>query len=91
MNDLRRGMLAAALVATLAALALVSLACCGTREFFDAVDGFTPTPTVTATPDVCVPQCVDLCVQIQEKHGGQPELCSADYEVVCTEAKEAAE
>lgn len=87
MSDLRRGMLAAALVATLAALALVSLACCGTREFFDAVDGFTPTPTVTATPDVCIPECVDLCTQIQEKHGGQPELCVADCAAVCAEAE----
>ena len=87
MNDLRRGMLTAALVVMLAALVLVSLACCGTREFFDRIDGFTPTPTVTATPDTCIPECVDLCEQIQEKHGNPPEVCAADCASVCEEAE----
>jgi len=87
MNDLRRGMVTAALVVTLAALVLVSLACCGTREVFDYIDGFTPTPTVTATPNTCIPECVDLCTQIQEKHGGQPELCAEDCASVCEEAE----
>jgi hypothetical protein len=80
-------MLTAALVVMLAALVLVSLACCGTREFFDAVDGFTPTPTITATPNTCIPECVDLCTQIQAKHGGQPELCAVDCEAVCEKAE----
>jgi len=87
MSDLRRGMVTAALIITLAALALVSLACCGTREVFDYIDGFTPTPTVTATPDTCIPECVDLCAQIQEKHGGQPELCAADCAAACEKAE----
>jgi hypothetical protein len=87
MNDLRRGMVTAALIVTLAVVVLVSLACCGTREVFDYIDGFTPTPTVTATSDTCIPECVDLCTQIQEKHGGQPDLCAADCAAVCAEAE----
>jgi hypothetical protein len=81
-------MVTAALVVTLAALVLVSLACCGTREVFDYIDGFTPTPTMTATPDACVPQCVALCEQIQVKHGNPPEVCAADCEAVCMEAED---
>ena len=88
MSDLRRGMLTAALVAVIAALALVSLACCGTREVFDYIDGFTPTPTITATPDACIPECVDLCTQIQEKHGNPQEVCVTDCAAVCEEAEE---
>ena len=84
MNDLRRGMVTAALIVTLAALVLVSLACCGTREFFDRIDGFTPTPA----PDTCVPDCVALCEQIQAKHGNPPEVCAADCRAVCEEAEE---
>ena len=87
MNDLRRGMVTAALVVTLAALVLVSLACCGTREVFDYIDGFTPTPTVTATPYTCIPECVDLCAQIQEKHGNPPEVCTVDCAAVCEKAE----
>lgn len=87
MSDLRRGMVTAALVVTLAALVLVSLACCGTREVFDYIDGFTPTPTVTATLDTCIPECVDLCTQIQEKHGNPPEVCAVDCRAVCEEAE----
>lgn len=87
MNDLRRGMLTAALVAAIAALVMLSLACCGTREVFDYIDGFTPTPTVTATPDTCVPDCVALCSEIQEKHGNPPEVCEDDCVAVCEEAE----
>lgn len=64
-------------------LLLLSLACCNAQEFFDAVDGFTATPTATATPGVCVPQCITLCEEIQEKHGNPPEVCVADCESVC--------
>lgn len=87
MNDLRRGMLTAALVAAIAALVMLSLACCGTREVFDYIDGFTPTPTITATPDTCVPDCVELCSQIQEKHGNPPEVCVSDCAAVCEKAE----
>ena len=67
------------------ALVLLSLACDDTQTVFNRIDGMTPTPPV----DTCVPDCTELCKQIQAKHGGQPELCAADCEAVCTEAKEA--
>ena len=73
------------IIALIFVLALASLACAETQAVFDRIDG---TPTITATPDTCVPECVDLCTQIQEKHGGKPELCAADCASVCEEAEE---
>jgi hypothetical protein len=72
------------IIALIIVLLLVSLACDESQAIFDRIDGATPTPA----PDTCIPKCVDLCTQIQEKHGGQPELCAADCAAVCEEAED---
>ncbi len=64
-------------------LLLASLACDETQAVFDRIDGPTPTPA----DNTCVPGCVALCSEIQEKHGNPPEVCVADCAAVCAEAE----
>ncbi len=73
------------IVALIIVLLLVSLACDESQAIFDRIDGATPTPAA----NTCVPECVDLCIQIQAKHGNPPEVCVADCAAVCEEAEAA--
>lgn len=70
-------------IALIVVLLLASLACDETQAIFDRIDGPTPTPA----PDTCVTDCVELCSQIQEKHGNSPEPCAVDCAAVCAEAE----
>jgi hypothetical protein len=72
-----------AIVALIIVLLLVSLACAESQAIFDRIDGAIPTPAA----NTCIPECVDLCAQIQEKHGNPPEVCVADCQAVCAEAE----
>lgn len=71
------------IVALIVVLLLASLACDESQAIFDRIDGATPTPAA----NTCVPECVDLCIQIQAKHGNRPEVCAADCQAVCAEAE----
>lgn len=71
------------IIALAIVLLLASLACAESQAVFDRIDGATQTPA----PDTCIPECVDLCTQIQAKHGNPPEVCAVDCAAVCAEAE----
>lgn len=72
-----------AIVVLIVVLMLASLACDESQAIFDRIDG----PTQTPAADTCVPDCVALCSEIQEKHGNPPEVCEDDCVAVCEEAE----